>query len=59
MKQQKTEKETQNLMELLSSLPAINKDNLAKVPDDKPKKKWTGSKSNIKNNGRVNRTKGK
>ena len=55
----KSEKETDNLLDLLSNLPKGNENNTAKAPDDKPKKKWSGFTSNVKTSGRVNKTKGK
>tara|TARA_R110000822_G_scaffold92140_12_gene212139 strand:+ start:961 stop:1134 length:174 start_codon:yes stop_codon:yes gene_type:complete len=57
MKEMRTESEAQALLNLLSSLP---KGNTPATPD-KPeqKKKWSRVNSYVKNNGRVNKTKGK
>jgi hypothetical protein len=59
MKSLRSVKDTNNLLELLSNLPKGNENNTAKAFDDKPKKKWHGTPNTIKNNGRVNKTKGK
>ena len=59
MKSLKSIKETDNLLDLLSSLPKGNENNTAKAFDDKPKKKWHGTTTTVKNSGRVNKTKGK
>ena len=59
MKSLKSIKETDNLLDLLSSLPKSNENNTAKAFDDKPKKKWHGTTTTVKNSGRVNKTKGK
>ena len=56
----KSAKETDSLMDMLSNLPKSNANNTAKAFDDKPKKKWHGAThTGVKNNGRVNKTKGK
>ena len=56
----RSEKETNDLLDLLSTLPKGNENNTAKAFDDKPKKKWHGAThTGVKNNGRVNKTKGK
>jgi hypothetical protein len=47
------------LLDMLSNLPKSNENNTSKAFDDKPKKKWHGAPNTIKNNGRVNKTKGK
>jgi|APGre2960657404_1045060.scaffolds.fasta_scaffold87061_2 hypothetical protein len=59
MKSLRSVKDTNNLLELLSNLPKGNENNTSKAFDDKPKKKWHGAPNTIKNNGRVNKTKGK
>jgi len=60
MKSLRSVKDTNNLLDLLSNLPKSNENNTAKAFDDKPKKKWHGSThTGVKNNGRVNKTKGK
>ena len=59
MKSLKSIKETDNLLDLLSSLPKGNENNTANAFDDKPKKKWHGTTTTVKNSGRVNKTKGK
>ena len=59
MKSLKSIKEKDNLLDLLSSLPKSNENNTAKAFDDKPKKKWHGTTTTVKNSGRVNKTKGK
>ena len=59
MKSLKSIKETDSLLDLLSNLPKGNENNTAKAFDDKPKKKWHGTTTTVKNSGRVNKTKGK
>ena len=59
MKSLKSVKDTNELLDLLSNLPKSNDNNTAKAFDDKPKKKWRGVTSTVKNVGRVNKTKGK
>lgn len=59
MKSLRSEKETNNLLDMLSNLPKSNDNNTAKAFDDKPKKKWSGFTTTVKNTGRVNKTKGK
>jgi len=60
MKSLRSVKDTNNLLDLLSNLPKSNENNTAKAFDDKPKKKWHGTPhTGVKNNGRVNKTKGK
>jgi hypothetical protein len=57
MKTQRKESETQDLLALLDSLP---KGNTSATPDaPAQKKKWSRIPSYVKNNGRVNKTKGK
>ena len=55
----RSEKETNDLLDMLSNLPKGNENNTAKAFDDKPKKKWHGTTTTVKNSGRVNKTKGK
>jgi len=59
MKSLKSVKEADSLLDLLSNLPKGNENNTAKAFDDKPKKKWHGTTTTVKNSGRVNKTKGK
>lgn len=59
MKSLKSIKEADSLLDLLSNLPKGNENNTAKAFDDKPKKKWHGTTTTVKNSGRVNKTKGK
>lgn len=59
MKSLRSVKDTNNLLDLLSNLPKGNENNTAKAFDDKPKKKWSGTTTTVKNSGRVNKTKGK
>lgn len=57
MKTMRKESEAQALLDLLSNLP---KGNTSTTPDEpKQKKKWSRVNSYVKNNGRVNKTKGK
>ena len=57
MKELKTEKEAQDLLDLLSNLPKGNTSSTPDTPEQK--KKWSRVNSYVKNSGRVNKTKGK
>jgi hypothetical protein len=59
MKSIKSEKETNELLDMLSSLPKSNENNTAKSFDSEPKKKWSRAPSDVRKTGRVNKTKGK
>jgi len=57
MKTQRKESETRDLLDLLSNLPKGNTSSTPDTPEQK--KKWSRVNSYVKNNGRVNKTKGK